>query len=168
MIILGEAVWPCTVDNKTRCKNRKLLQNEVNSKTGTVTSPKCVWILAPWGPQHGQIQSHTCACHMCVISSFDSSGGLIRTAHTCPYLSFPLSNCTYNNHKIKNEKFLAYFMRILNSCVVCKFQLSTLAIRHRRRIPSDRLLFDETVVQFCIFAVVNCADAALSVFHTLF
>ena len=54
MVIFREAAGPCTVDNKTRCKNRKLLQNEVNSKTGTVTSPKCVWILAPWGPK----QSH--------------------------------------------------------------------------------------------------------------
>ena len=51
---MDEAAGPCTVDNKTRCKNRKLLQNEVNSKTGTVTSPKGVWILAPWGPQHRQ------------------------------------------------------------------------------------------------------------------
>jgi len=51
VVIFCGATWPCTVDNKTRCKNRKLLQNEVNSKTGTVTSPKCLWILAPWGPQ---------------------------------------------------------------------------------------------------------------------
>ena len=35
MVIFCGATWPCTVDNKTRCKNRKLLQNEVNSKTGT-------------------------------------------------------------------------------------------------------------------------------------
>jgi len=30
------------------------------------------------------------------------------------------SSCTYNSH-IKNENFLAYFMRILNYCVVYKF-----------------------------------------------
>jgi len=33
---------------------------------------------------------------------------------------------------------------------------------------SDRLLFDETFAQPCVFAVVNCADAARSVFHSLF
>jgi len=61
-------------------------------------------------------------------------------------------------------------MRILNSCVICKFQsfkLSTLGVRHPSRIPSDRLLFDETFAQPCIFAVVNYADAALSVFYSL-
>jgi len=60
VVIFREAAGPCTVDNKTRCKNRKLLQNEVNSKTGTVTSPKRVWILAPWGPQQVQTLPHRC------------------------------------------------------------------------------------------------------------
>ena len=39
----------------------------------------------------------------------------------------PHSNCTYNSQIIKNESFLAYFMRILNSCVV-KYVLSTMGI----------------------------------------
>ena len=51
-----------------------------------------------------------------------SSSGLIPTAHTNPYLFFSLGNCTCNSHIIKYESFLAYFMRILNSCVVYKFQ----------------------------------------------
>jgi len=33
-----------------------------------------------------------------------------------------LCNFAYNSHIIKNENFLAYFMRILISCVVYKFQ----------------------------------------------
>ena len=57
------------------------------------------------------------------VSSFiGSSGGLIIMAHTSPYLFFLLSNCTYNSHILKNENFLAYFMRILNLCVVYEFQ----------------------------------------------
>jgi len=43
-------------------------------------------------------------------------------AHTSPYLFFLFSNCIYNSHIIKNENFLEYFMRILNSCVILKFQ----------------------------------------------
>jgi len=43
-------------------------------------------------------------------------------AHTNPYLFSLLSNCTHNSHIIKNENFLAYFVRILNLCEVCKFQ----------------------------------------------
>jgi len=57
-------------------------------------------------------------------------------------------------------------MRTLNSCVISSFKLSTLGVRHPSCIPSDRLLFDETFAQPCIFAVVNCADAALSVFYS--
>jgi len=41
-----------------RQDDRKLLQNEVNSKTGKVTSPKCVWILVPWGPQQYRLSKH--------------------------------------------------------------------------------------------------------------
>jgi len=67
---------------------------------------------------------------------------------------------------MKNESFLAYFMRILNSCVISSFELSTLGVRHPRRIPSDQLLFDETFAQPCIFTVVNCTDTALSVFYS--
>ena len=34
------------------------------------------------------------------------------------------------------------------------------------RIPSVRLLFDETFAQASVFAVVDCADGALSVFYS--
>jgi len=44
------------------------------------------------------------------------------------------------------------------------FKLSTLGVRHPRRIPSDRLLLDKTFAEPCIFAVVNQADVAQSVF----
>jgi len=57
-------------------------------------------------------------------------------------------------------------MRILNSCVFTSFKLSTMGVRHPCRIPSNQLLFDETFAQPCIFAVVICADAALSVFYS--
>jgi len=42
----------------------------------------------------------------------------------------------------------------------------TLGVRHPSRIPSDRLFFDETFAQPCIFAVVNCAEVALSLFYS--
>ena len=51
-------------------------------------------------------------------SSIGSSGGLIISTHTTPYLFFPFSNFTFNSHKTRNENFLAYFVRILNFCVV--------------------------------------------------
>jgi len=85
-------------------------------------------------------------------------GRLVITAHTSPYLFFLLRNCTYSGHILENENFLANFTRILSSCVVYKF----LGVRHLSRIPSDRLLFDETFAQPCIFAVVNCADVFYS------
>jgi len=50
-----------------------------------------------------------------------SSGGLIITSHTNPYLFCPAEVVGYINadsHMIKNEKFCACFMRVLNSCVV--------------------------------------------------
>jgi len=53
--------------------------------------------------------------------SVGSSGGLIIIAHTSPYLFFLLSNCTYNSHIIRHENFLAYFMCILNCCVIYNF-----------------------------------------------
>jgi len=60
-------------------------------------------------------------------------------AHTSPYLFFLLSNCTYNSHILKNENYLAYFMRILNYCVVthvsdCQPWLSV--VRHTSLIDS--------------------------------
>ena len=54
--------------------------------------------------------------------SVGSSGGLIALAQKSHYLFFLLSNCTYNSNIIKNEYCLACFMRIPNSCVICKFQ----------------------------------------------
>jgi len=57
---------------------------------------------------------------MRIISSFvifDSSGRLITLVYSSPIYSAP-SNCAYNSHIIKHESFFAYYMRILNSCVV--------------------------------------------------
>jgi len=51
-----------------------------------------------------------------------SHTSFLALQHPCPYLFFPLSNCTYNSHIIKNKNFLAYFMGILNSWVVYKLQ----------------------------------------------
>ena len=51
-------------------------------------------------------------------SAIGSSAGLIIMAHKNHYLFFVLSNCTYNSNILKNENFLAYLMRILNSCVI--------------------------------------------------
>ena len=69
------------------------------------------------------------AAHLCLqYASFraspstGSSGGLIIMAHASLHLFFLLSNFTYNSHIMKNENFLAYFTRILNSCLVYKFQ----------------------------------------------
>jgi len=59
-----------------------------------------------------------CCASFRASSLSDSSGGLITTAHTSPYLFCPSSSCTYNSPTIKNENVHAYFIRILNFCVV--------------------------------------------------
>ena len=99
-------------------------------------------------------------------SLISSSGGLIITAHTSPHLFYPPpSSCTYNSHMKKRIFSRVFFsFSIIVQCT--NFKLSTWDVRHPNRICSDQLLFDETVAQHCIFAVVNCADVALSVFHS--
>ena len=65
-------------------------------------------------------QSWVCADIFRALLFIGCSGGLIITAHTSPYLFCPPSSCrpTYNSHITKNKMFLAYFMHILNTCVV--------------------------------------------------
>jgi len=62
-----------------------------------------------------------------VSSLIGSPSRLGISAQTSPYLFCYPSGFIFNSHKIKTESFLAYFMRILNSCVVMQvFKLSTL------------------------------------------
>ena len=74
------------------------------------------------------------------------------------------SSCTYNSHMIKNERFLAYFMRILNSCVAYH-------VSKCKPWVSAAYLFCSTTIRrdihaaWCL-AVVNYPDAALSVFYS--
>jgi len=106
---------------------------------------------------------HTCACNMYSISRFvtGSSGGLIIMIHTSPYLFCPPSSFRYNSHTLKSVSVLAYFMRILNSCVVYKFQTVKPGCPPSQPYTfSTRLLFDETFAQPDIFAVVNRAPIA--------
>jgi len=57
-------------------------------------------------------------------------------------------------------------MHFLNSCVlVASFEVSTLGVCHPSSMPS---LLDATLAQPDIFAVVNCADVALSVSYSRF
>ena len=67
----------------------------------------------------------------------------------------------------KNKRFLVYFMHILNSCLV-KFDLANQGL-HQPVQPltfnAQLLVFDETLVQ-PDFAVVNCSDVVVSVFHS--
>ena len=113
------------------------------------------------------------AAHLCLqyVHHFElchligSSGGLIITAHTTPYLFCPPSSCIQPHNKKQN--FLAYFTRILNSCVVYKFQ--TVKGRRPPSQPhtfSDRKLFDKTFAWPDVFAVVSCRVLALSVFYS--
>jgi len=86
-----------------------------------------------------------------------------------PVTIFPLSNCTYNCLVIKkNKTFLRTVFHAHSQflCSLASFRPSTAGVRHPNRTPSDRLLFDETFAQPCVFAVVNCAGAALSVFYS--
>ena len=147
------------------------------------------FIKTPAGLHHRFVLSLTPLLAICAsfhASSLTcSSGGLIITAHTSPYLFYSVSSCTYDSYMIKNERFLAYFMRILNSYVVkrvsnCQPCVSaTLAATF-----FARLLFNETpwclctcempcrsigcVLHSCfnalpdIFAFMNCPVFALS------
>jgi len=59
--------------------------------------------------------------------------------------------------------FLAYFVRILNSCVVYKFQTVNPGCLPSQPHAFRSTAFDETFAQSCVFAVVNSADVALCV-----
>ena len=67
------------------------------------------------------IQPHTCACNMYIVLSMVINWQSRRFDHNDSHMPesvlYP-SSCTCNSHIIKNKSFLAYFMRILNSCVV--------------------------------------------------
>ena len=69
----------------------------------------------------------------------------------------------------KNKRFLAYFMHILNSCVVQKkFDLANQGLRQPvqpHTFKAQLLVFDEILAQ-PHFAVVNCSDVGMSVFHS--
>ena len=113
--------------------------------------------------------AHTCACNMCINSSFviGCSGGFIITAHTSPHLFCGPTVVVHNSHTIKSESFLACFMRILNSCVVSKFQtVKPGCPPSQPHTFSARLLFDETAVQPDVFAFMNCPAVALNVFYS--
>ena len=121
------------------------------------------------------IQLHNCACKMCIISSFAIHWQFRRFDHNGshkPVSVLPPSNCTYNNHITKNGMFLAYFMRILNTCkfqTVKLWQVSNCQTRCPPSQPhtfSARLLFDETFARPDVFAVVNCPVVALGVLYS--
>jgi len=62
------------------------------------------------------IQPHTCACNMCIISSFVIKCQFMPIDHNGshkPVSVLSSSSCTYHS---QNERFLEYFMCILNSC----------------------------------------------------
>jgi len=68
----------------------------------------------------------------------------------------------------KSKHFLAYFMRILNSCSLVKFDLANQGLRQPvqpHTFNAQLLVFDETVAQ-PHFAVVNCSDVGMSVLHS--
>jgi len=61
---------------------------------------------------------------MCFVSSFVINWQFRRIDHNSSHkpVFSSLNNSTCNSHIIKNKNLLAYFMRILNSGVVYKFQ----------------------------------------------
>jgi len=99
-------------------------------------------------------------------SLIGSSGGQIITAHATPFLFCPSSSCTYNSHIKKRNFSSVLYAHSQFLCSLASLKLLTLGVRHPSRIHSDRLLFDETFAQPCIFAVVNCAGVALNVFYS--
>ena len=98
-------------------------------------------------------------------SLIGNSDGLITTTHTSPCLFCHPSSCTYNSH-IKKRKFSCVLCA--HSQLLCRLLISNcqLGVRHTCRIHSDRLLFDETFTQPCVFTLVKCADVALNVFYS--
>ena len=116
------------------------------------------------------IQPHTCACNMYIVLSMVINWQSRRFDHNDSHMPesvlYP-SSCTCNSHIIKNKSFLAYFMRILNSCVVQ--QVSNCQAWCPPSQPhtfSAPLLFDETLAQLDGLAVVNSSSVTLSVFYS--
>ena len=67
----------------------------------------------------------------------------------------------------KFESFLAYFIRILNSCVVLQdsiLQTGGAQPVQPHTFYARLLVLDKTLAQ-PHFSVVNCSDAVMSVFH---
>ena len=95
----------------------------------------------------------------CVILSLAINWQFSRIDHngSLKHVSvMSLSSCRYTSNTLKNGGFLAYFMRILNYCVVYKFQtVNPGCPPSQSHTFSARLLFDETFAQPDISAVVN-------------
>jgi len=115
------------------------------------------------------MQSHTCACNMCFISSFAINWQFRRIDHNGshkPVSVFPLSNSTYNSHIIKNKFACKLYA---HSQFLCSLQASNCP-PCVSAISAAYLLIEcyayETFAQLCIFAVVNCSDVELSVFYS--
>jgi len=115
------------------------------------------------------IQSHTCACNMSFVSSLVINWQFRRidqNGSNKPVSFLPLVIVGKpHNKKRKFSCVLHALFQLL--CSLASLKLSTLDVRHPSRIPSDRLLFDETFAQPYIFAVVNSPDVALSVCYSL-
>ena len=71
------------------------------------------------------IQLHTCVCNMRFILSFFINWQFRQINHIGshkPVSVLSFSNFTFNSHITGNENFLTYFVRIISSYVVYKFQ----------------------------------------------
>ena len=122
-----------------------------------------------WQPWVCAYAAHTCACILCINSSFviGSSGGFIITAHTSPCLFCGPTVVVHNSHLIKSESFLRALCAFSIPVWFSKFQtVNPGGPPSQPHTFSARLLFDETSAQPDVFAFMNCPVVALRVFYS--
>jgi len=91
-------------------------------------------------PGQALIQPHTCACNMCIISSFVRNWQFRRIDHNGsqkPVSVRSPSSFTYNSHIKEKRKFsclLDAHSQFL--CSLASLKLSTVVVGHPNRIPS--------------------------------
>jgi len=115
------------------------------------------------------IQSDTNAYNMCFVSSLVINWQFRRIDHNGshkPVSFLPLIIARIKPHNKKRKFSCVLHAQFQLLCSLASVKLSTLGVRHPSPIPSDRLLFNKTFAQPCIFAVVNCTDVALSVCYS--
>jgi len=152
---------PCYCD-ATKANSRtirsRLLQPAFVTAKGADLRPKerIKWAAISWLHDYGTRTVNRLLCSFSVISA-----NKLSFARICPTNRNWTADVTFST----NFCFLVPIsIEGANACFSPPADAH--GVHHFSRIPSDRLLFDETFTQPSIFSVLNCADVALTVFYS--